>query len=59
MTLTLSFIKKEIEEALCALQYNKAPGEDGFPSEFYKEFKDLLLLLLMDVINSFKNSDSS
>ena len=28
---------------------NKSPGEVGFHQEFYKEFKDLLVLLFMDV----------
>jgi len=45
------FTSKEIKNALSALQSNKSPGEDGFPLEFYKEFKDLLIPLLMDVIN--------
>lgn len=45
------FTLKEIENALATLQSNKSPGEDGFPLEFYKEFRDLLLPLLMDVIN--------
>ena len=49
--LDLPFTQKEIEKALCSLQPNKSPGEDGFPPEFYREFKDLLTPLIMDVIN--------
>jgi len=33
------------------LYSNKLPGVDGFPSEFYKEFKDLLVPIFIDVIN--------
>ena len=50
-SLDLPFTLKEIEKALCSLQAGRSPGEDGFPPEFYREFKDLLLPLLMDVIN--------
>lgn len=50
-SLDLPFTQKEIEKALGSLQANKSPGEDGFPPEFYREFKDLLLPLLMDVVN--------
>lgn len=40
--LDLPFTQAEIIKALNSLQSNKSPGEDGFPPEFYKEFKDLL-----------------
>lgn len=49
--LDLPFTSKEIEKDLISLRSNKSPGEDGFPPAFYKEFKDLLIPLLMDVIN--------
>lgn len=52
------FTPKEIENALGTLQSNKSPGEDGFPPEFYKEFKDLLVPLLMDVINLASKTQS-
>ena len=42
---------KEIEKAISSLNSNKSPGEDGFSLEFYKEFKDLLVPLFMDVVN--------
>ena len=41
--LDLPNTQKEIEKALGSLQSNKSPGEDGFPPEFYREFKDLLI----------------
>lgn len=56
--LDLPFTSKEIEKALSSLQSNKSPGEDGFPPEFYKEFKDLLMPLLMDVINLASKTQS-
>lgn len=49
--LDLPFTQAEIIKALNSVQSNKSPGEDGFPPEFYKEFKDLLTPLIMDVIN--------
>lgn len=49
--LDLPFTQNEIEKALNSLQSNISPGEDGFPPKFYREFKDLLILLQMDVIN--------
>lgn len=45
------FTQKEIAKAISSLQSNKSPGEDGIPPEFYKEFKDLLVPLFMDVVN--------
>ena len=48
--LDLPFTIKEIEEALGSLQSNKSPGEDGFPPEFYKRFKKLLLPFFMELL---------
>ena len=36
--LTASFTEKEIRDAIFAMQRNKAPGHDGFPTEFYQQF---------------------
>lgn len=49
--LNAPFNQVEIGEALLSLQVNKSPGEDGFPPEFYKEFKDLLIPLFMEVLD--------
>lgn len=49
--LDLPFTQAEVTKALNSLQSNKSPGEDGFPPKFYKEFKDLLIPLIIDVIN--------
>lgn len=37
-------------EAIKSLPANKSPGDDGFPSELYEEFKDLLIPPLMEVL---------
>jgi len=36
-----------------AIQSLKAPGPDGFPIEFLKEFSDKLLPLLLDMSQEF------
>ena len=48
--LDMPFKLKEIKHALGALQSSKSAGEDGFPSEFYKEYKDILLYPLMELL---------
>lgn len=56
--LDLPFTTKEMEKTLLSFQSNKSHGEDGFPPEFFKEFKDLLLPLLMDVVNLASKTQS-
>lgn len=48
------FSTSELIEAINLLSNNKSRGEDGFPLEFYKEFKDLLVPYLMEVLNQAK-----
>ncbi len=38
--------KEEIGGAISRLKVNKTPGSDGFPSEWYKAFKDQLMPML-------------
>lgn len=52
------FTPKEVEKALSSLQSNKSPGENGFPPVFYREFKDVLIPLIMDVINLASRTQS-
>lgn len=33
--LTTPFVEKEVREAIFEMEHNKAPGLDGFPTEFY------------------------
>lgn len=41
----------EIKKAISDSKINKAPGPDGFPSEWYKEIKDLVVPVLRNTFN--------
>lgn len=43
--------KKEVLEAIKSLQSGKAPGPDELSSEFYKEFRNLLVDPLLNMLN--------
>lgn len=48
---------KKITDVIASLKTGKAPGPDGFPSDFYKEFSKLLCPLLPSVFSvSLQNS---
>jgi hypothetical protein len=51
--LVAEFSEKEIREAIFQMKYNKAPGPDGFPAEFYQVFwsliKDDLMAMFRDI----------
>jgi hypothetical protein len=36
--LMAEFVEKEVREAIFQMKHNKAPGPDGFPTEFFKCF---------------------
>ena len=42
---------EEVETAIQRAKNNKSPGTDGFPSEFYKTFKEELMPLLVSTFN--------
>ena len=42
---------EEVKASLKLMQTGKAPGPDGFPSEFYQKFSDQLTPLLLDMFN--------
>jgi hypothetical protein len=35
------FSENEVKTAIFQMEHNKAPGSDGFPSEFYQVFLEL------------------
>ena len=49
---TAPFTEKEIRDAIFAMQRNKAPGHDGFPTEFYQQFWGVIKGDLMHVSRS-------
>jgi mannosylglycoprotein endo-beta-mannosidase len=40
--LTSDFTEEEVFEAISQMEHNKAPGPDGFPAEFYKNFWSII-----------------
>jgi hypothetical protein len=36
--LIADFAEEEVLEAISQMEHNKAPGPDGFPTEFYQTF---------------------
>uniref|UniRef100_A0A3P9JT67 Reverse transcriptase domain-containing protein n=1 Tax=Oryzias latipes TaxID=8090 RepID=A0A3P9JT67_ORYLA len=49
--LTAEITEGELSRAITDLKANKAPGPDGFPSEWYKKFKMELLPFLTQILN--------
>lgn len=45
--LDCSLTTKELAEAIQGMQSGKTPGADGFPIEFYRKFKEKLLIPLL------------
>jgi hypothetical protein len=39
--LTLGFTEDEVRTTIFRMEHNKAPGPDGFPTEFYQAFWDV------------------
>jgi mannosylglycoprotein endo-beta-mannosidase len=53
--LTALYTEEEVKKAVFQMEHNKAPGPDGFPSEFYQHFWDVIkgdLLELFSVLHS-------
>jgi hypothetical protein len=51
--LTETFTEKEVREAIFQMKHNKAPGPDGFPTEFYQMFWALIKDDLMAMFHEF------
>ncbi|KAF0035372.1 hypothetical protein F2P81_013130 [Scophthalmus maximus] len=47
--LSSPLVLQEIVDAIISMQSNKAPGPDGYPTEFFKKFCSKLASLLLDV----------
>ena len=45
--LTQNFSAKEVFEAIQQMEHNKAPGQNGFPAEFYQSFWEIIKTDLM------------
>lgn len=52
------FTKDEIWHAIQSMPSGKAPGPDGFPLEFYKQFWPELSPILMQVMNNIFEKNS-
>ena len=50
-------MEKEVREAIFQMKYNKAPGPDGFPAEFYQVFWSIIKDDLIAMFRDFHNED--
>ena len=48
---------EELEFALKEMKSNSAPGPDGFPTLFFKEFWDQSKEILMDMLNTLHRGE--
>uniref|UniRef100_A0A669FBP0 Reverse transcriptase domain-containing protein n=1 Tax=Oreochromis niloticus TaxID=8128 RepID=A0A669FBP0_ORENI len=51
ITLIKDITEIEIKKAISKLKPNKSPGPDGYPSDWYKEMKELLIPLMKTTFN--------
>ena len=58
MYLTKPFSKGEIKVALWGLGVDKAPGPDGFPIFFYRDFRDIVKPEVIKSYERFTRRDS-
>lgn len=55
--LIAGFTDEEVFEAISQMEHNKAPGPDGFPAEFYKNFWETIKLDLMNLFAQLQQGD--
>jgi mannosylglycoprotein endo-beta-mannosidase len=47
--LTAPYLEEEVRKEVFLMEHNKAPGPDGFPTEFYQYFWDIIKNDLLDL----------
>ena len=55
--LTRAFSEQEVHEAIMQMEKNEAPGPDGFPTEFYQRFWEVLKCDLLNMFESFHRGE--
>jgi hypothetical protein len=50
--LTATYSEEEVRKAVFMMEHNKAPGQDGFPAEFYQTFWDTIKSDLLAMFSS-------
>ena len=55
--LRVDFLEKEVKEAVFQMEHNKAPGPDGFPTEFFQAFWEVIKVDLMNLFTDFHKGD--
>jgi hypothetical protein len=55
--LTTDFAEKEVYEAIIQMENNKAPGQDGFPSEFYQTSWEIIKHEMIKMLAKFQRGN--
>jgi hypothetical protein len=53
------FNVEEVRDAVFQMEHNKAPGPDGFPTEFYQSCWEIIKYDLMELFWEFHNGNLS
>jgi hypothetical protein len=55
--LTVPFSEEEVKAAIFQMEHNKVPGSDGFPTEFYQKFWDIIKGDMMIMFQELHSGD--